>query len=240
VVVDNGARASNEGWDLAPPHQLHVDSAYLGSEGAFRVGAELISADPPSWTLLLDHDAGLKDATVALLLAAATKPRTVYSANQGGHGGGWNRWHGIPESTRPDELELAPWSGLLLPPDALPVLVDQHSGYFFGRDDYLFSWRLHSAGFQLVGVPAAVVRNDRREGDYLAPWRAYYAARNHLLFVHDVDRGQASRDRLTALQVWSKMFAGALTHRQWGRANAIAKGVVDGVRGRRGMTIPPR
>lgn len=243
VVVDNGPRASAKGWRLPPTCRLLILPDYQGSEAAFLAGASALAAYSPGRLLFLDHDAVLEDTTIKRLLAAATDTGSVYSANQGGDCGCWDRWWGNlsprRELTAPEAVALAPWSGLLVPHQAVATVVSQSSGYWFTWDDALLSHRLRLAGFRIVGVPDAVLHNERREGDYLLAWRAYYGSRNHILFCRDLGSGNEHLRMDQVLGIWAKFFLGALTRRQWGRAWAIASGVVDGILDRRGARWLP-
>jgi GT2 family glycosyltransferase len=163
----------------------------------------------------------------------------VYSANQGGDGQAWNRWNGrtsepLNLATETVAVELAPWSGLLLSARAAEIVKSQDSGFFFGWDDYLACWRLTQSGIQIWGVPGAVVGNDRLD-DWLTPWRAYYRARNHVLFHRETGYGKVS----TLLKVRGVDLYEAFTDRRFDRASAMARGVIDGVMNRRGARMVP-
>src|SRR5208283_1196850 len=127
--------------------------------------------------------------------------------------------------TSPFEIQLAPWSGLLVNEQALPIVASQETGYFFGRDDSLLCCHLREQGFRIIGVPQARLYNKRRGEEYLAPWRAYYGARNHVLFCRDTGSGLLSKRAWRAGLLWAKFFYGALVTGRPDRAVAIARGV---------------
>jgi GT2 family glycosyltransferase len=236
TVVDNGPWADKTGWNEFDGDVV-VDQTYLGAEQAFVLG--LKSAPSADWYLLLDHDADLHEMCLATLLATATDRDAVYSANQGGDGRAWNRWNGLASepidlTTETAAVKLAPWSGLLLNPRAADIVKSQDSGYFFGWDDYLACWRLTQTGIQIWGVPGAVVGNDRLD-DWLTPWRAYYRARNHVLFHRETGFG----DTASLLRVRGKDLYEAFSDRRLDRASAMARGLRDGLMNRRGARMVP-
>jgi GT2 family glycosyltransferase len=133
-------------------------------------------------------------------------------------------------------IDLAPWSGLLLPQNAAEVVKLQDSGYFFGWDDYLACFRLRCAGFQIEAVPAAVIGNERASGDdWLAPWRAYYLTRNRVLFL--LETRWVSWPAV--LLVEGRNFRRAVAACRLKRAAAIARGMFDGLMNRRGPRMMP-
>jgi GT2 family glycosyltransferase len=236
TVVDNGPWADKTGWNELDGSVV-VHQSYLGAEQAFVLG--LKSAPSADWYLLLDHDADLHEMCLATLLAAATDSDAVYSANQGGDGRAWNRGNGLASepmdlTTETVAVDFAPWSGLLLNPRAADIVKSQDSGYFFGWDDYLACWRLTHTGIQIWGVPGAVIGNDRLD-DWLAPWRAYYRARNHVLFHRETGFG----DMATLLRVRGKDLYGAFADRRLDRASAMTRGFMDGLMNRRGARMVP-
>jgi len=128
-------------------------------------------------------------------------------------------------------VEFAPWSGLLLSPSAAEVIIRHNSGFFFFWDDYLACWLIRCAGYKIWGVPAAVVENEHLTGEQGSSWRAYYKARNHILFHNETGYGGIvelvlveGKDLCTAI-----LGAGRVD-----RTKAIALGIVDGIRDRRG------
>lgn len=224
-IVDNGPDASEEEWGL----RVIVRSDYLGSEGGFVLG--LREAPEAERYLLLDHDAVLEDDCLRLLLSAAGAEH-IASANQGGKGERWDRFHGFGPPARdwtgPAYVALAPWSGLLLDAQAREAVIAQDSsGYFFGWDDYLACWRLGRAGMKILGVPGAVVWNLQ---DPPQPWRSYYFTRNHLLFYRDTRIGDWRRI------LWFRLVLAkrAVTARRLSDAAAQLRALTDGALNRRG------
>ena len=238
TVVDNGPHATETGWDSLG-RKVIVRDSYLGSEQAFLLG--LRCAPKATWYLLLDHDARLYDGTLSILLSAATGPDAVYSGNQNGDGSSWDRRNGrapaqrdlTPKAIR---VEFAPWSGLLLSPGAVEVISSHNSGFFFFWDDYFACWLLRRAGYHIWGVPGAVVENEDLPNEKLTPWRAYYKARNHILFHNQTGYGGLFELVLVEGKDLCMAFLGDC---RVGRVRAITQGIVDGIRGRRGPQMLP-
>jgi len=220
-----------------------IRERYLGSEQGFVLG--LRSAPSADWYLLLDHDAEVDETSLPTLFAAVGDDNSVYSANQGGDSHSWSMRQWVPRpatllgggtTTSTVPIDLAPWSGLLLPQNAAELVKLQDSGYFFGWDDYLACWRLRCAGFQIEAVPAAVIGNKRANGDdWLAPWRAYYLTRNRFLFL--LETRWISWP--PALLFEGRGFCRAVAAYRLKRAAAIARGMFDGLMNRRGMRMTP-
>jgi GT2 family glycosyltransferase len=238
TVVDNTPRATRTGWEQFEG-QLIVRDKYLGSEQAFVLGLKY--APKASRYLLLDHDARLYDNSLSSLLGAATDDNAVYSGNQNGDGSSWDRQNGRAPAPRDLSsttvlVEFAPWSGLLLNPVATEIIVSQDSGLFFFYDDYLACWHLKRSGLRIWGVPAAVIENESIPGEQRSPWRAYYTARNHILFHRLTGCGT-----LTELIFFRSrdLSIGMLRARRIERTKASVLGILDGMRDRRGPQMLP-
>jgi len=238
TVVDNGPSATQGGWETLDG-KLIVREVFLGSEQAFALG--LSCAPTAKWYLLLDHDARLSEDSLSTLLGSASDGNAVYSANQDGEGISWDRRNGRtpgPRDLSPAliPVEFAPWSGLLLNPTAAGIVSSLNSGFFFYWDDYLACWALRRAGLRIWGVPAAVVGNERLPNDWLSPWRAYYNARNHILF----HRQTGSGGRVELILVRGKdLVMASFGKRRLERVRAIARGICDGLADRRGPLMVP-
>jgi len=235
TVVDNGPMASAAQWGH---EDVIVCREFLGSEQGFVSG--LGQAPPANRYLLLDHDAVLDGYTLPVMMDLPRTPWKVYSANHGGQGQMWDRVDAWPP--RDSEVEsplrpivLAPWSGLLLPEGARAMVISQSSGYFFGWDDYLASWRLRAAGFTLQGVIAAQLGNRGRGNEWLSPWRTYYQARNHILFYRDTGLGSVAR----LVELRMKLLVASLIKLNGERGLGISLGLADGIANVRGMTLLP-
>ena len=236
VIVDNGPSSTREGWQGCNIDSLVTDKRYLGSEGGFVRG--LIEAGSADRYLLLDHDAMLSAQTINEIIVAARKhPKSVVSANQGGNGHGWLVGGSFSDGTSNEVMPVrgAPWSGMLLTPEARSIVISCQSGYFFLWDDYYATWRIRQAGIDVIGLPNVVVHNCRSLDAQYLPWRAYYRARNELLYYRDT----GSRGRFRAASMRLRYAMGALRRRRFRVGIAVARGICDGIRNHRGMTIEP-
>ena len=238
TIVDNGPNANLVDWGEELAERVIVRNSYLGSEQAFLLG--LRSAPEATWYLFLDHDAQLQGDTLPILFSAAEDTDATYSCNQNGDGSSWDRQNGRAPAarnvmTRVISIKFAPWSGLLLGSRGAQVIRSHDSGLFFYWDDYLVCWLIARAGIKIWGVPAAVVENENIAYDQLSPWRAYYKARNNILFYRDT--GHGSIVELTLVQ--GKDLFTALIHLRLNRFRAVCMGIFDGVRNQRGPRMTP-
>lgn len=238
TVVDNGPHATDDGWG-GLEGEVVVRPYYLGSEQAFILG--LRCAPSSTRYLLLDHDAGLYDNTLSKLLDAAGDDEAVYSGNQNGDGSSWDRSNGrAPAAWDLTQetviVDFAPWSGLLLNARGREIVISQDSGFFFFWDDYLACWALKRAGIQIWGVPAAVIENVSDPKEKRSPWRAYYCARNHILFHRRTGCGS----RVELVLVRGKEIYTALPYdNRIAQILAIVRGSVDGIRNFSGTKMTP-
>lgn len=238
TIIDNGPNATDADWGEALAERVIVRPEYLGSEQAFVLG--LRCAPEATWYLLLDHDAHLQTDTLPTLLSAAKDTEAAYSCNQNGDGSSWDRHNGRAPAARSVttsviSVDFAPWSGLLLSPRAMRVIHSHDSGLFFYWDDYLACWLIARAGVKIWGVPAAVVENENIPYDRLSPWRAYYKARNNILFYRDTGHGSL----VELVLVQGKDLFMALIHCRPNRFGAVFIGIIDGMRNRRGPQMTP-
>jgi GT2 family glycosyltransferase len=234
VIVDNGPKAERDPW-AGVADRLIVDKRWLGTEQAFATG--LRSEPTASRFLLLDHDARLEPTTIERLLeAGGDDENACCSGNHNGSGECWSYLPGVPVPGFGEQdvtsVDFAPWSGLLLSAEGAKVVINHDSGYFFGWDDYLASWRIRSAGLQLLGVRTAVVWNDGTT--MRAPWRLYYGTRNQLLLHRQTRAGSLSK--ITLLRLKQLLD---LAIRRDPSALAVLRGIGDAVIGRRGMRVAP-
>ena len=106
-------------------------------------------------------------------------------------------------------------------------MISQDSGFFFFWDDYLACWELKRAGIQIWGVPAAVIENVSDPDEKRSPWRAYYCARNHILFHRHTGCGTLAE----LVLVRGKEIYTALPYdNRIGQIEAIIRGLIDGIR----------
>jgi len=192
-----------------------VVAEYLGSEAAFVRGAAELTTSPPLCRLSVQQDAVPDTATLGVLLDTATNECCIYSANQGGSGDAWKSpdlvdWVYASALRMVDEVEFAPWSGLLVPAAVLAVVLVLDSGYWFGWEGCLLCCRPRDAGSRVMAVADAEILNHRRTGEYVSTERAYYSNRNQLLSFRDIDGTLMTRRNGRVLAHQLRWLAGAV------------------------------
>ena len=109
--------------------------------------------------------------------------------------------------------------------------------FWWAEDNEYCLWRIPQAGFERRIVDGAVVQHDAiRQGGGVPTWKYYYEARNMLyLHLHVMHRLGWYPRNVTKL-------VGRALLRERGRRRAslaaMAKGLVDGARGRLGIRFP--
>jgi GT2 family glycosyltransferase len=241
LIVDNSPRAASEPWKVDSRRHLVIEPVFLGAGEAFRRGVAAALALGANRVLLLDHDARVAPASLdELFRAAAHSSDRVYSCNQNGSGSGWSmfrRGRFVPIEWPSEQLELASvdlaqWSGLLLPHGAAEILSNFRTEYFFGWDDWLFTHQLAASGWRVSGVPHAVVENARDARTFA--WRSYYQSRNQFLFLRDC----GVRDPAVYWRaVVQRTRVGLGQARNGKRMDGLAtsRGTLAGILGRRGL-----
>jgi len=209
LVVDNGPIASLVGWPEEA--EIIVDNQPIGS-AAFLKGLITLKNDPWDWVLFLDDDAAFRtdffDELVSELgrwthcQTVNTQQPIAFSCSTNKIGDGWaklNRFTFLgvrrrlaKASTRSPiiPIHLAPWNGLIfnrLGIDLVPTskLIDMMV-YFFSWDDYALCAEFQRRGGTLYGLRHPVIGNPRKNLSTAGPWRAFYNARNSLIFASDV------------------------------------------------------
>lgn len=200
-----------------------VERLVEGLERARRKGARVAAVGP----VTLDE----RDAGATLLFEA-------------------RRW-GPRRATLPRERgELVPVvfliaSGCLLTPEALDVVGPMNAAWFIDHIDLEWGLRAGRAGFSMFGVTGAHLGHHlgdrmirmpgRRRGIHIhSPVRNYYMTRNTLLLIRS---GLLSPAWRLGYLLWIVKYAGfyvAVEAPRLARAQLIARGAWDGLRGRSG------
>ena len=161
------------------------------------------------------------------------------------------RWSGTTETATGHG-----WLGALVPRVAIErVGVPNAQLFWWTEDTEYLQWRLPQAGFQLVWTEPPVMVVSRGRADASKPaWKYYYETRNqifHRLYVQRPTRQQV-RDRAVPRHLTLRIRAGRavrstakLTVRAGWRERSdrtrklamVARGAVDGLRGRLGRTV---
>ncbi|MCC5954234.1 MAG: glycosyltransferase [Acidimicrobiia bacterium] len=246
LVVDNaGARPAAPSIDHLPggaPVRALRTARHLGPAGGHaRALEEFLASDADSVWILDDDVRPRPDALAALLATrhehhpALVEPRTADLAT-----GEEERRHG--------------WWGVLLPRHIVEAVGLPNAELFWWTEDteYL-QWRIPQAGFATVRTDDIVVDVARQRASAAKPaWKYYYEARNqvhHRLRVQRPDGTKPVRHHLKLrVRAWrsarsvSKLAARSVLRESDGRATKlamVARGTVDGVRGRLGATVTP-
>ncbi len=240
IVVDNGGDAETR--KLFDPPRPGVEYVPLrenaGSAGGYHEGVKRALADA-DYVLTLDDDVAPEPGCVAALLegferlSASRKVGAVRAVGP------------RHEDREPTPLDVAPWRGTLFSAAAAREAGPPDPTFFIYGEDLEYSLRLRRLGYEFFWIPGAVCP-ERRQGKtddvflgrpariYPSAFRLYYALRNELLVYRAYAmRGAALRVLLYAVKVGVYLVA-----REGSRAGpklrAVAAGVADGLRGRRG------
>jgi rhamnopyranosyl-N-acetylglucosaminyl-diphospho-decaprenol beta-1,3/1,4-galactofuranosyltransferase len=271
VVVDNGStdgtaehvreRAGTEPVWLSEP--VGAPAAFAaGMREAFDGGAALAwlmdnDAEPEAEALerLLEHLAhpgpGQPVAGVVPLLQIGASQRQVgwrFGRHADGGRGQSPNAPG-PDGTPPhEEVDWAPFAGLLLRREACEAVGDVRGDFVLWHADVDYCLRLRLAGYRLLAAPGAVVRHppmaltSRRVlgrtvavGDYPA-WREYYDTRNWTVLQRSL-RGTSFDEGTPLWRRAARELARDAATLAAGRAGPrrVAMrvlGLVDGLRGR--------
>jgi GT2 family glycosyltransferase len=145
------------------------------------------------------------------------------------------------------------WWGALIPREIVAsVGVPNRDLFWWTEDTEYLQWRIPQAGYRVELCRGAVVRVNRAREDREKPaWKYYYEARNqvyHRLSVQRAHGRPVARHLKVRVRVWRaarsvvKLASRALFVDHDGRTTKIAmvaRGTVDGIRGRLGKTVSP-
>ena len=234
------------GWAeaIGGGHEIVAIPRFLGSGLAFHEGLRVAASRGFEKVLFLDHDARMsKDAVEALLAAWGANGAALYSARQGAQYAGWRtidgdsgRVHRVAHaSERLVLLDLAPWSGLMVPAD-LCLTVRPDATYFFGADDFRFCLDARASGWRTFGVVTARMWNEA-SGPWPS-WKAYYSARNSILFYQHLDPPKSILSWVVGPLV-TQLARHVLIAKSPSRCVMWARGVLDACLGRKGFTVLP-
>lgn len=249
------------GW----PVTFHNSQVNLGAAGNLRKRMELAARFDADWCYALNGDSEFKLETIlALVRCGAGKRRVGAIFPARANSSADQRWSRagtsfLPfrspltnEATPPAEREVA-WASSN---GALYHLEPARNGLFVWTDlwhaweDMAYSWLLSVHGWKQIACSEAVFVDgyERRAVRLFGrrfhihdkpPWLSYYSIRNLAIFVHRTKAGLAG----WAL-VGSRLFQeSALTimyrDNKLARLTYLARGLVDGLRKRTGMTVSP-
>jgi rhamnopyranosyl-N-acetylglucosaminyl-diphospho-decaprenol beta-1,3/1,4-galactofuranosyltransferase len=140
---------------------------------------------------------------------------------------------------RDGSLDVWPsWCGFVVAREIIEdVGLPMAELFWWAEDTEYLQWRIPKAGYPRRVAKDAVVNHDAvRQGGPVPLWKYYYEARN-MLYVHLYVKRKVGRyPRNVAL-----LFARALLREHDGRPrrlSVMARGLVDGARGRLGIRFP--
>lgn len=219
-----------------------------GAERVFLLNSDAMIAADTIGRLEEALDSHPRAAVAGPLILSANDPAVVASA--GLHFDrltGRMRQLGAGATVRPDmprDLhEVAAVSGCAMLVDGAALartgLLDQD--YFFSFEDLAFGLAAKREGFVSIVVPDAIAWHlGSRSIGHDAPGRSYYAARNHLLLARRAAPIHPLLSPLRFASIVALNFAhAAFVARRPGALGAVARGVVDHLRGRYGALGSP-
>ncbi|GMU78818.1 MAG: hypothetical protein AMXMBFR46_16120 [Acidimicrobiia bacterium] len=242
LVVDNAsdppfdARAAGAGVQV-----LRLEEN-AGPAGGYAAGLEAFLRSGLGWVWLVDDDSTPRVDALE---------RQLHAAHQHADPTAW-----LATMIDRDSGEVANthgWCGVLIPRVIVDAVgVPNAELFWWSEDTEYLQWRIPEAGFALGRCGDAVVEVSRRRATRAKPaWKFYYEARNqvyHRIHVQRQTPGGPSRRHLTARVRWwratrsvVKLGARALLREPDGRGRKlgmVARGTVDGLRGRLGKTVP--
>lgn len=225
-----------------------------GPAGGFAAGMQAAEQTGAQWIYLCEDDVGLIDlpsGRVARVLAEVRAEQERTGASIGAvaaYGRTFSRRSGHTDPYVPvgpaalQPVDVAAWGATLVHRSVIEAGVVPDAQWFFGYEDFDFFLSLRSAGFLLLvdtesaQAVACQMTGDGRERNQLGArpsdsaegWRAYYVARNFFFLarVHGNWRWV----------LWHLVFSGRRMQLagSWADRLATVRGLVHGVRGRRG------
>ncbi len=130
------------------------------------------------------------------------------------------------------------WCGFVIARQVVEAVgLPMEELFWWAEDTEYLQWRIPEAGFRRQVVKWAVVDHEAvRQGDGVPLWKYYYEARN-MLYLHLHVKHRLGRYPANV----AKLFARALFREDAGRLERLgvmARGLVDGARGRLGIRYP--
>lgn len=253
LLVVNGEGGLDDPELQAQINVLHL-ADNLGPAGGYAAGMRWVAEKlDVRWVYLCEDDVGLFDLpsprvadlvvrTEQFMQAPSTSARVgavVAFGRDLDPRTGATRPHAPGTSDELEEVSVAAWGASLLSMEVVTAGILPDPSMFFGYEDFDFWLRMRRAGFRLLQDPcAARTMGDRtslagraqahaahRPLDVHEPWRRYYEARN--FFVLYRRYGHAG----WLLSHLAKSVRRAHLSPTWAHRSALARGLVDGVRG---------
>lgn len=239
-----------------------------GSSGGFHVGFEQAMDASADWVWALDDDAIPDRRCLEALLVEVDRNRETsrvgaYMSYQQQFDGR-TLYYGLPRSilealrygygcpgpkVKPgDPAAPVDWFTIvsaLLSAEAIRQVGLPRPDLFYYADPLDYSLRFRTAGFEALIVPESLV-DHRREvsgGINVPGWRRYYLYRNTIFVLRNEGRSLGLPVQIAAV---ARMTVGGLArmvrlsvNRDWNGVRLVAKGIIDGYRGRLGQRVKP-
>jgi len=244
LVTDNASAEPVEhvveGFPGAVVQRLPVNT---GPAGGYAAALTAFLASDAEWAWVMDDDCVPEPHALEMQLAAASPTRVVLPMAWSDDSYEGTRSHG--------------WLGALIHRSVVErVGVPKAELFWWTEDTEYLQWRIPEAGFEVVWTDEAVTRVSRARADDTKPaWKYYYEARNqvyHRLYVQRPARSPRTRPTPHHLQVsvrcWRAarsvvLLAGRVVlrehHDRAHKLASIARGALDGLRGKLGATVVP-
>ena len=242
LVVDNASAppVRPDRGDVAAVLRLDEN---LGPAGGYAAGLAEFLRGPHEWVWVLDDDVRAEPAALAAQLRAARahpEPTVVQATMVDDASGAEDNTQG--------------WCAVLIPREIVATVGLPDAALFWWTEDteYL-QWRIPRAGYRVERCDDARVHVSRARASPSKPaWKYYYETRNQVHYRLHTQRpapGEPVLPHLTrrvrtgrALRAAAKLAGRAVlrepdhrTRKVW----MVARGSVDGVRGRLGRTVVP-
>ena len=241
LVVDNASEPPFVAGSPEPAVDVLRLPENVGPAGGYAAGLRAFLASGLGWVWLVDDDNTPRADALAMQLRAAaarTEPTVFLATMVDRDTGAIANTHG--------------WCGVLIPREIVKTVGTPIDDLFWWVEDteYL-QWRIPESGFALERCDDAVVEVGLRRAERAKPaWKFYYETRNQVYYRLRVQRqtpGGPPRRHLTArVRSWRaarsvvRLGGMALLREPDGRARKltmVARGAVDGLRGRLGRTV---
>jgi len=264
IVVDNASTDETSSFlrclsDITVVRLRHN----AGGAGGFKAGMTAAAQTEAQWWWLMDDDCvpdpnALRQLVVACVHGPATlagaAPSVRYSDGVTQCGVIWSRRDARPARREHNQIDCAPFLGLLLRATACLQVGSVRDDFFIHGDDteyclrlQLRGWFLASARDALVAHPASRPHHRHRifgrTVNYPTgpPWKEYYTTRNSIIVAKMMDKTVLSRARtlVRTLTVAFKRIGVLMIRPREGRERARMhlRGVADGLRGHTGAQV---
>jgi rhamnopyranosyl-N-acetylglucosaminyl-diphospho-decaprenol beta-1,3/1,4-galactofuranosyltransferase len=266
IVVDNASTDETSNFLGRQPKITVVRLLHnAGGAGGFKAGMTAAAQTEAHWWWLMDDDCVPDPNALRHLVGACVHgpptlagaaPAIQYSDGVRRCGVIWPRRDARPARREHNQIDCAPFLGILLRATACREVGAVRDDFFIHGDDTEYCLRLQRRGWFLAAVPDALVTHpaDRPHHGVLIfgrtvnypdgpPWKEYYTIRNSIIIAKMMDKTPRSRARTVVRTLTDefKHIAILMTKPREGRERARMhlRGVADGLRGYTGAQVRP-